>query len=192
MGFILKDGRTKEEIQKEELKRALKENEIILLLLPNEKYSEKIVDVAKIMGTFGSVCYVSLNKPYKTLVGDFEKRGVKTGKFFFIDCVTKKVREEKEGEQVVYVSSPRALTEINITLKKVLEAGKIDIAALDSLSTLLIYEDPHVVLRFSHSVISAFRMLGSKGILIALKDDAEKELIKDLNMFVDKVLELGS
>lgn len=190
MGFILKDGRTKEEIQKEELKRALKENEIILLLLPNEKYSEKIVDVAKIMGTFGSVCYVSLNKPYKTLVGDFEKRGVKTGKFFFIDCVTKKVKEEEGDEQVAYVSSPRALTEMNIVMKKVLETGSIEIAIFDSLSTLLVYEDPHVVVKFAHSVISMFRTLGSKGVIISLKEDMESELIKDLNMFVDKVVEM--
>ncbi|MCK4336166.1 MAG: hypothetical protein KAW40_05595, partial [Candidatus Aenigmarchaeota archaeon] len=106
------------------------------------------------------------------------------------DCVTKKVKDEEASEQVVYVSSPKALTEINIVMKKVLNAGKIDSTIFDSLSTLLVYEGSHAVVRFSHSIISMFRTLGSKGILISLREDMQNELINDLNMFVDKVVEL--
>ncbi len=162
------------------------------MLLPDNVYSERMKEIAKIVSKLSErVCYVTLNKPYKTLLKDFEKNRIDSNKFFFVDCVTKKVKDEEASEQVVYVSSPKALTEINIVMKKVLNAGKIDSTIFDSLSTLLVYEGSHAVVRFSHSIISMFRTLGSKGILISLREDMQNELINDLNMFVDKVVELG-
>ncbi len=192
MGPIIKNAETKDRIEKEDMKRAIKENDIILVLVPNEKYSEKINDVAGIAANLSEkVCYVSANKPYTTLVKNFEKAKIDTSKFCFIDCVTKSPSGTKAGGRVVCVSSPKALTEMNIAMKKLLEANKPGITVFDSLSTLLIYEDSSVVTRFVHSIISVFRSLGSKGVLISLKDEVKNELVKDLGMFVDKVVEMG-
>lgn len=192
MGLIIKDSGTKDSIEKEDAKKAIKENDIILVLVANGKYSEKINDVAEISAKLcEKVCYVSANKPYTTLVKNFEKVKIDTSKFYFIDCVTKSVAGSEAGGKVVCVSSPKALTEMNIAMKKVLEANKPGITVFDSLSTLLIYEDPSMVTRFVHSIISVFRSLGSKGVLISLKDDVKNELVKDLSMFVDKVVEMG-
>ena len=187
----MKDKKLKERIEMEELKKAIKDNEVVLLLLPHTAYLEKVINVTKMISSMSErICFVTLNRPYKTLVKEFKKNEINLNPFFFIDCVTKKVKEEEGDEQVAYVSSPRALTEMNIVMKKVLETGSIEIAIFDSLSTLLVYEDPHVVVKFAHSVISMFRTLGSKGVIISLKEDMESELIKDLNMFVDKVVEM--
>lgn len=192
MGLIIKDSGTKDEIEKEDAKKAIKDNDIILVLVPNEKYSEKVNDVAGIAANLSEkVCYVSANKPYTTLMKNFEKAKIDTGKFCFIDCVTKSPSGTEAGGKVVCVSSPKALTEMNIAMKKLLEANKPGITVFDSLSTLLIYEESSVVTRFVHSIISVFRSLGSKGILIALKDEVKNELVKDLSMFVDKVVEMS-
>ena len=67
----------------------------------------------------------------------------------------------------------------------------MDSSILDSLSTLLIYEEPSTVIKFSHSIISAFRSREVKAVLTCLEGDVGSELIKDLSMFVDKVVELG-
>lgn len=191
MGSISKDAKISKSIRDDRTRKALKENEVTLVLIPNEAYSEGIIGIAKMASSLNrKLCYVALNKPYKTLLREFRKGGVDAGKFFFIDCVTKNVKEE-ESEQVVYVSSPKALTEINIVMKKVLGMGKIESTILDSLSTLLVYEGSANVIRFAHSIISMFRSIGSKGILISLKEDMKSELIKDLNMFVDDTIELG-
>ena len=177
---------------RDKLKKAIKDNEIVLLLIPNDLYSEKIREIAKMVSVLNKrICYVTVNKPYRTLVKDFEKGKIESKKFFFIDCVTKKVSEEEAGEQVVYVSSPKALTEINIVMKKVLSVGKIESTIFDSLSTLIVYEGTANVIRFAHSIVSMFRTLGSRGIFISLKEDVQNELVKDLNMFVDKVVEFG-
>lgn len=192
MGFIIKDSGAKDRIEKEDAKGAIKENDIILLLVPNDRYSEKINDVAEISAKLSEkVCYVSVNKPYTTLVKNFEKIKIDTSKFYFIDCVTKSAAGSEAGGRIVCVSSPKALTEMNIAMKKVLEANKPGITVFDSLSTLLVYEEASVVTRFVHSIISVFRSLGSKGVLISLKDDVKTELVKDLSMFVDKVVNMG-
>jgi KaiC/GvpD/RAD55 family RecA-like ATPase len=192
VGFIIKDSGAKDRIEKEDAKGAIKENDIILLLVPNDRYSEKINDVAEISAKLSEkVCYVSVNKPYTTLVKNFEKIKIDTSKFYFIDCVTKSAAGSEAGGRIVCVSSPKALTEMNIAMKKVLEANKPGITVFDSLSTLLVYEEASVVTRFVHSIISVFRSLGSKGVLISLKDDVKTELVKDLSMFVDKVVNMG-
>lgn len=174
------------------IEKAVKGNDVVLVLVPNRTYYERVMDITRTISLLNErVCYVTLNRPYKTLLKDFEENKIDTSRFFFVDCVTKKVKMEEGNEQVIYVSSPKALTEMSIVMKKVLEAGKIETTIFDSLSTLLVYEDPHVIIKFAHSVISMFRTLGSKGILISLKEDMESELIKDLNMFVDEVVEIG-
>lgn len=192
MSLIIKDSKTKECIDKETVKKAIEENDIVLLLLPNDKYSEKVNDVADVTSKLdGTICYISTNKPYTTLLKNFEKQNINTNNFHFIDCVTKSASGVEAGGKVVYVSSPKALTELNIAIKKALEKCKPKIAIFDSLSTLLIYEDASVVTRFVHSMISTFRSFKSKSFLIALKDDMKTELVKDLSMFVDKVVEMG-
>ncbi|MCK5023009.1 MAG: hypothetical protein KAS04_02455 [Candidatus Aenigmarchaeota archaeon] len=169
----------------------MKEKDVILVLVPNTKYSEKIIEISKMMSNVSKrICYVSLNRPYKTLVNDFAKKKINIDEFFFIDAVTKGVKDEESTDQVVYVSSPKALTELNITMKKVLKVGKIESTIFDSLSTLLVYEGSANVVRFSHSIVSLFRTLGTKGVLVALKEDVKSEVVKDLNMFVDEVVEL--
>ncbi len=60
----------------------------------------------------------------------------------------------------------------------------------DSLSTLLAYEGSSSIIQFSHNVITKLRINNCKAVFITLKEDINSELIKDLYMFVDKVVEL--
>lgn len=189
---LFKDAGTKEKINNINLKKAIKGNDIILLLVPNGVYSDRIKKITKAISEENErICYVTINKPYNTILKTLEKARVETKKIFFIDAVTKKVKEEKSSEQVIYVSSPKALTEMNIAIKKVMESGNTDVTLFDAISTLLVYDSPASVVRFVHSLISSFRTIGSKGVMVSLKEDSKGELIKDLNMFVDKVLEIN-
>jgi hypothetical protein len=89
---------------------------------------------------------------------------------------------------VVNVSSPKALTEMSITIGKVLELGKIEALIFDSLSTLLVYTDPSTVVKFTHSLISLLRSKNVSGLLMCVEGGASSNMVKDISMFADKVV----
>jgi len=167
--------------------RKLKKGEILLLVISEKSHLEIMVKLTeKICKTFEKVCYVTLNKPYTTLIKFFKKRGIDVSRIFFIDTVSAQ-GVENDQEPVVCVSSPRALTELNIAIKNVVEVGKIECVIFDSLSTLLIYEKPHVVMKFIHSIISDFRSRSTACVLTVIRSDLSENVIKDIALFVDGI-----
>lgn len=171
-----------------DIKKEISENNTLILLLPNKKYPVILNDINKTLSTtYSKICYISLNKSYNTVVNNLKKSGAKTDKFLFIDGVSKQSKQEKN---VFYVSSPNAITELNITVNMALDTGNIRLVIFDSFSSFLAYEEAMTVIKFLHSMISTFRAYGTKCIFIFLKDDTKSDLITDLNMFADKVIEV--
>jgi hypothetical protein len=172
------------------IKKGIKKNKILIFLIPKKEYSKYVTEIAQASySMLKGICFVSLNKPYQTLSPVFKGKGIKLEKLVFIDAVSTGFKKESGGARVVAVSSPKALTELNIKIRK--EIGKVSAIVFDSLSTLLVYEQPSIVIKFSHSVISLLRKSKINGIFIMLKEDMDGELSKDLSMFVDGVVELG-
>jgi archaellum biogenesis ATPase FlaH len=167
------------------LENNLKNGQIILYLVPTKKYASEIGNILSTGGEmFKKICYVSLNKPYTTLIKILNEKSIDTKKFIFVDAVSGKVGKQ---DDVFFVSSPRALTDLGITMSKVLKKD-IDIILFDSLSTLLIYEESSTVIKFSHSIISKSRETDKKCIFISMKEDMKTGMMKDLNMIVDKIV----
>lgn len=162
------------------------EKGIILFVIPEKNYASAIGSIASsVSSAYSRICYVCLSKPYQAILDSFKKHGISQSKFFFVDC-TGKGSEGKE--QVVYVSSPKALTEMSITIGKVIQLGKIEALILDSLSTLLVYEQPSTVVRFVHSLISMLRENKVNGYMICLKGGMNLGVVKDISMFADRVM----
>ena len=86
------------------------------------------------------------------------------------------------------MGSPRALTKLSISIAEIFKTFKPQILLFDSLFTILIYEKENTVLKFVHSLSGRIRLSGCAAIFIAQKGQAESELIKDLNLFIDKVI----
>ena len=160
---------------------------ITLISVPEKEYASKVNEaVSSAASSYTRICYTSLNKPYSTLSQSFKKSGIDLKKILFIECSGN--ADGGKLEQVVYVSSPRALTEMCITIGKVIDMGKIEILIFDSLSTLLVYTDPSTVLKFTHSLITMLRSKSVSGILVCASSQSEA-IIKDISMFADKMVE---
>lgn len=171
------------------IEEAIKKNDILVFVVPTMDYSECLEGIVAVLcADFQRICYVSLNKPHTTILRELKEKKIDTEKLFFIDAVSQKI--ESDDAQVLYISSPRALTELSITINKVLEIGKVQVVIFDSLSTLLVYEGSMTVIKFVHSVISTLRNLGAKAVFTCLKEDVSSDLVKDLNMFADEMIEL--
>lgn len=161
-------------------------SEISVLVISDKSYPSKMKElVSSISSDYSRICYVSLNKPYSAALDSIGKSGANPKKFFFVDCTG--TPPKNEG-QVVFVSSPKALTEMSITIGKVMEMGKIEVLIFDSLSTLLVYEEPFTVVKFTHSLISALRAKKAAGVLVCLEGWKSAELVKDISMFADRVV----
>lgn len=159
-------------------------------MIPNERYSKIIIDVAKqLAGSYKHICYVSLNKLYDPLLKGLADNKVDVGKFFFIDCISRGVMKTPEKiKNCEFLSSPQALTEMHISISKNLKAKKSEALLFDSLSTLLVYENEVLVTRFVHGLIGAVRGVGPKAFLTVLEGDTRGELVKSLGMFTDQTI----
>lgn len=165
---------------------------ITILLIPDTSYSESLTGVVRyVTEKTERLCYVSLNKPYSSLRESFRNQSIRTERIFFIDAASKKSGTSDDKEPVVFVSSPRALTEMGITIKKIIDAARIESIIFDSISTLLVYEKPPTILKFVHSMTSEFRSKNISSFFTLVKDKASEEMLKDLNMFADEVIDFG-
>ncbi|MFQ6129442.1 MAG: hypothetical protein ACE5OT_01360 [Candidatus Hadarchaeaceae archaeon] len=176
-------------IPKINLKKQLGDEQIALLVVPNEQYSKIIIDVAKQLArNYKHICYVSLNKLYDPLVKSLAAKKVNLDKFFFIDCISRGVTTPTKVKNCEFLSGPQALTEMHISISKNLKAKKSEALLFDSLSTLLVYEREVLVIRFVHGLIGAVRGVGSKAFLTVLEADTKGELVKNLSMFTDRTI----
>jgi hypothetical protein len=141
--------------------------------------------------------YISVNKPYFSLTEEMELRKIPTKNMYFIDCASGLMgKPPQESEQTYILSGPSNLTELSITIAKVLKSDRIQnnepntILFLDSVSTFLIYNDPNTVARFLHSIAGKVRATNIRGVFFSLQDDLTKGAIESTTQFHDKVLSL--
>ncbi len=170
------------------LEAEYKKNKIVLISISSATYREKLKALAEFsMKNFKKVCYVTLNDPQESIA---QKLGITdASKVFFIDCVTSTIKPPEPKDGVTFVSSPRAFTEISIALKKAMKEQTTDFAIVDSISALMVYEKSMSVIKFVHSLILTCREGNMSAAFIILKEDVDGSMLKDLTMFVDKVVE---
>lgn len=171
------------------LKEDIRKNKITVISIESGAYRKKMKELVGISSSlFKKICYVTVNDPYKTIASGIAS-GTKS-EIFWIDCVTSTVKTPAAEKNVTFVSSPHALTEISIAIKKTIQKEGTDFSIFDSLSALLVYEQPPTVLKFIHNIVLTLREAELNACFVILKEDVKEELMKDLAMFVDMVVKL--
>jgi len=122
------------------------------------------------------------------MIATFQGEGLDPERFHLIDAVTRMtIPNPKPVEGCSFVSSPSALGEIYTMFSQLLEHEDFGALILDSISTVLVYEQPQVVLKFLHMLITKASVKGCHGAFICLKEDMSQQLLRELNMLVDVV-----
>jgi len=172
------------------LRKSLKENDIIGLVIPDIEYEEKLIDVVCGMGCgYNKILYLSVNKPYEKLVNKFNVSKVDVNRFLVIDCITRTAKNVSSTENCIYLSSPKALDEIQRTVLDVLKNNQIDMVLIDSPSTLLMYYKAMDVLKFMHLLTTKIMVAGCKGIIPFPKESCGP-LRRSIEMFIDDTVYL--
>jgi archaellum biogenesis ATPase FlaH len=139
--------------------------------------------------------YVTFNRPYSTLKKAVEDQGLNLSKMFFIDLITESAggkAEKSTGDRCFYVSSPKNLTELSILIEQaMLRLPKEKrFVFIDSISTMLIYNDADTVLRFIHSLTGKMRLLGITGIIFLLEKESDEKFLAQVAQFCDRVINI--
>jgi len=173
-----------------DIKEGLASKEIIGLVIPDVGYEEMLIKVAGILSKdYNKILYISINKPYKNLISKFKQNKINTNKFYFIDCITRTAKEQSQTKNSYFISSPRALDEIQTAILDVFREQRIDAVLIDSPSALLTYYEHMDVLKFIHFLAVRLVIAGSKGVF-PFQKESKGPLRRSIEMFIDKIIYL--
>ncbi len=139
----------------------------------------------------GTGACVSINKPVEDLLKGLEIKCIDSKKLIFVDCVSKMAGMKEMGEKnFIYVDSPKQLLELSeaVDAAMAMLVGKNFFVMLDSLSTLLVYNEEKAVEKFFHTTVTKMRTLNVKGIFLVTQE--KKHVIQTLSQFADRTIYL--
>jgi hypothetical protein len=167
------------------------ENPVVLGLIDPIRYQESVLKLLRYFtGRTPRGVYVTLNKPYATLLKSFSKAGITTESLFFVDAITDVPAVEEDATHAC-LGSGIDLTNLGICIAKAIKQIKEEkFLLLDSLSTLQIYYDTKAVVKFAHLLTEKMRSWNSSGSLMTVETNSERDVVSQLSPFCDKVVRI--
>ena len=148
--------------------------------------------IQKIYQEGKTVVIISLSEPQIILKKALEKNSVDTSTLFFIDGVTVSAMGKAGTEEnCFYVNKSSDLTGIGIAITKamaLIENKENMVIILDSISTLLIYNDPNLIIRFLHMLVNKVRLNDAIGVLFSAKNAIDPIVTAQITAFSDSVM----
>ena len=188
----------------EEFMNNLPRNKVVLFLVDPRMYMKRNLSIIKILVNENKLSgiYITINRPFDTLIQTMKDNFIDIEKIFFIDCVTKMVptrdkislspkNKLERAENCIFIPSPSRLTEIGLVLSEVIsgtENPKNKFLYLDSLSTLLIYNDIETIIKFVHFLTTKIRLFGIVGIIMCVEKVIEEKLFNTLTEICDIIV----
>ncbi|MBU4501742.1 MAG: DUF835 domain-containing protein [Nanoarchaeota archaeon] len=170
----------------------LPENFVVMAIVPFKHFEEANLHLLSILinnyNRKGS--YITINRPYKSMIQLLKRENIDIRNLFFIDCITKEISEQKKSKNCYFVGSPNNLTEIAVALDPTFKEGKNKFVFLDSLDTLTVYNSVESVIKFAHFLTSKVRLHDLSGVMLAVHENSDSRLIMELAQFCDKVIDL--
>ncbi|MEW5996768.1 MAG: ATPase domain-containing protein [Candidatus Micrarchaeota archaeon] len=173
----------------------LHEGFVVLVMASPDEYGKAIIDIVKYFANRRGLplIYVTANKPYAVLRKELERGSAKTDKMFFIDMITKKAAGASVREKdCLYIASPDSLTELTIALNSAVAAlpQKGKVILLDSVSTLLMYNNAGAVGKFVHFFTAKMASWDAEGVLVSLEDGTDPMLVSQLSQFCSRTVHI--
>ena len=134
--------------------------------------------------------YVTLNRPYPSISTFLEKDNIDVSKLFFVDCTGNNLAKNIKTDKCNFLNNSQSLTELSLTITKLINLGKFDFLFLDSISTLLVYNNLETTEKFMHYLINKLRVLNIGGVMISLNEDKSNKLIPVISQFCDKIIKI--
>jgi KaiC/GvpD/RAD55 family RecA-like ATPase len=167
------------------------ERPVVLALIDPIKYQDAVLELLRYFtAKVPRGVYVSLNKPFAVLTKSFEKAGIPSSSLFFVDGITNVPSIQEENDHAC-LGSGVGLSNLCIGISKAINGITGEkFLVLDSLSTLLIYNDSKSVAKFAHLLTEKMRRWNTSGSLLTVEMNAERDVVSQLAPFCDKVVKM--
>ena len=179
---------------RERISNAIKINQSIGIILPAANYPDLV------QALFDRICsspeeawvYVTVTKPCENIINQFESlKDAKNIKF--IDCISRAAGINKGNDNCIFVESPTMLEKIGLEIinvfKEVDEKVK-KYLVIDSLTNLIIYNDPDIVTEFFYHIINRTRTKNIHTISLAIEEEELDKYLTRLIYLNDKILKV--
>ncbi|MFH1210452.1 MAG: hypothetical protein V1645_00910 [archaeon] len=139
------------------------------------------------------VVYLCIDKPFSSIKRSLEKDKVDLKVVVFIDTITLMSGSEPKDSSCLYIRSPENLTDISIAISQAISslAGSKAYIIIDSLSTLLIYNNMQTVIKFVHIMNAKIKEYGAKGLAISSRKGADDEFANQVFKFFDDSIDFS-
>ncbi len=174
----------------------MKKPGIILALAKAKDYNEANIDFLKyLIHTKNEPgVYLTFNKPYATMKQIMDQENIDERMIIFIDAITLPSGGKAEDtENCLYLNDLRNLSDLAVIIDEAIDAipFKRKFLYLDSLSTLLLYNNTGSVAKFVHFLTGKLRHWDLDGIFLSLELESDAELLAQLSLFCDKKINLS-
>jgi len=175
-----------------DLKNISEDSIVLLEVSPEKAFEMGLASVKFLSDKKASGIIVSANRPYSNLLDVYKKNDIDTSKMFFLDCISKSHNGEIKADNVAFIENASSLTDISLSINERIKSinGK-RFVFFDSISTLLIHNNPAVFARFLHGILTRMRLTGSGGILVSLNGHTNKEIRAEIAQLCDKVISIA-
>lgn len=168
------------------IEKEIKEKQALLFLTSKSTYYAKLAEIVKALDkNFKKICYVNLDRSYRTIKKNLTKNKIDK-KFFVIDVVNKKSKENKE-ENCKYIDSPVDFGGINIAFSDFVRKGCKSFF-FDSLSSMIVQVKESELLKFIHTMIIKAKTANTQIIFLALNENIGFDMFSELTMIFDKII----
>jgi hypothetical protein len=183
-----------ENVIKEKLEKELNnvhDNWIVFLETGVENSLEVNVESVKLFlkrGLQGII--LSASRPYSNLLEIYKENGIETEKIIVLDGVSKGQKTDG-NKNVIFLDGLDDLTNISIVLSDTYkQLPNKSFFFLDSVTSMLIYNNPMVFAKFIHSLLVKMRINNEGGILFSLEEETEKRVRAEIAQLCDKVIKI--
>lgn len=174
----------------------MKKPGIILAVASARDYNEANIDFLKflIYSKNEPGVYLTFNKPFDTMKYILEQENIDPRMIIFIDAITlPSGGKAQDSERCLYLDDLRNLSDLAVIIDEAIDAIPFDnkFLFLDSLSTLLLYNNTGSVAKFVHFLTGKLRSWNLDGIFLSLELESDAEFIEQLTLFCDKRVNLS-
>ncbi len=165
----------------------------LILLMPKDSYELRFSRIIKRFLDQGNKCIcVTVNKSSSDLAKILDKEGLPSKEIFFIDTITLMIDGEKAKDiQAMYLDSPSELVELSVAIEKTIKKmnGQKIALIIDSIATLLVYNNETAVEKFTHALSQKMSDWKVQGVFLTT-DSTSQKIIDTLSQFCDNVASL--